>query len=330
MQGKRVTPDLLGWAVGAVAAGLGRRAIARVCAGAPNTVLAWWVEAADHLKAFSPSVLHAVRRPQVPLDELSALLRAVKEGDGSEAAARTRLARSPPWGWGAIAPVSQLRLALDVGDRPLAMAPPVLHQGGQGWAPGGVPLVLTDGGKAYPTAWLAHGGPWGQRPRRQAPEPAPPPRWRPLPGRLDAPGRKTVRRRRLGHGPPRVVCGPRARVHAVWAACGWQSHPACVERLPRTSRQHGAAGGRRVRPRCQGQDGGRPQLALDSVSENVCVPHASVRQALPPPGPPKGTGAATPWWPWPPAMAAGLTARGWTGREVWRYRVPPWPPPAGG
>ena len=159
VQGKRVTPDLLGWAVGAVAAGLGRRAIARVCAGAPNTVLAWWVEAADHLKAFSPSVLHAVRRPQVPLDELSALLRAVKEGDGSEAAARTRLARSPPWGWGAIAPVSQLRLALDVGDRPLAMAPPVLHQGGQGWAPGGVPLVLTDGGKAYPTAWLAHGGP---------------------------------------------------------------------------------------------------------------------------------------------------------------------------
>jgi hypothetical protein len=28
-----------------------------------------------------------------------------------------------------------------------------------------------------------------------------------------------------------------------------------------------------------------------------------------------------------PAMAAGVTDHGWTLREVWLYRVPPWPQP---
>ena len=39
--GKRVTPDLLVWAVGALAEGLGIRAVARVFEVDPNTVLAW-------------------------------------------------------------------------------------------------------------------------------------------------------------------------------------------------------------------------------------------------------------------------------------------------
>ena len=83
--GKRVAPDLPVWAVGALAEGLGLRAVARVFEVDPNTVLAWLVEAADHLKAFAQYVLHAVRVTQVQLDELYALLSAVKEGDVSEA-----------------------------------------------------------------------------------------------------------------------------------------------------------------------------------------------------------------------------------------------------
>jgi transposase-like protein len=38
--GKHVSPDLLVWAVGALAEGLGIRAVARVCEVDPNTVLA--------------------------------------------------------------------------------------------------------------------------------------------------------------------------------------------------------------------------------------------------------------------------------------------------
>src|SRR4029434_10721143 len=53
LHGKRVAAALLVWAVGALAEGLGIRAVARVFEVAPNPVLAWLVEAADHRKAFS-------------------------------------------------------------------------------------------------------------------------------------------------------------------------------------------------------------------------------------------------------------------------------------
>jgi hypothetical protein len=53
--GKRVTPTRLVWAVGALAEGLGIRAVVRVFEVDPNTVLQWLVEAADHLNAFSQS-----------------------------------------------------------------------------------------------------------------------------------------------------------------------------------------------------------------------------------------------------------------------------------
>jgi len=326
--GKRVAPDLLVWAVGALAEGLGIRAVARVFEVDPNTVLAWLVEAADHLKAFSPYVLHDVRVTQVPLDELYALLRAVKEGDVSEAEARTRLSRSPHGVWVAIDPVSKLLLALDVGDRTLAMAQHVVHQVVQVLAPGCVPLFRTDGFKEYATALLAHFGHWVQLPRRQATGPSPKPRWLPLPGLLYAQVIKTVRRRRLVNMTHRVVFGTLDRVNAVLAACGWQINTAFVERLNLTIRQHVAAVGRRVTTLCKGEDGLRQQLALYQVYYNFCLPHASVRLPLPQPEPTHGSGSAKRWQPQTPAMAAGLTDHVWTLREVLLFRVPPWPQPA--
>jgi hypothetical protein len=173
LHGKRVAPDLLVWAVGALAAGWGIRAVARVFEVDPNTVLQWLVEAADHLTAFSQYFLHDVRVTQVQLDELYALLRAVKDGEVSEAEALKRLARSPHWVWVAIDPVTKLLLAIAVGDRTLAMAQCVVHQVVQVLAPGCVPLFLTDGFKEYTTALLAHDGQWVQPPRRQDKGPAP-------------------------------------------------------------------------------------------------------------------------------------------------------------
>jgi len=67
-------------------------------------ILQWLVEAADQLHAFSRHVLHDVCVRQVQLDELFALLSAVKEGEVSEAEAITRLERSPQWVWVAMAP----------------------------------------------------------------------------------------------------------------------------------------------------------------------------------------------------------------------------------
>src|SRR5262245_3503453 len=136
LHGKRVAPDLLVWAVGALAEGLGIRAVARVFEVDPNTVLHWLVEVADHATAFSRYFLHDVRVTQVQLDELFALLSAVKAGKVSDTEAIQRLSRSPHWVWGALDPVTKLLLTLDVGDRTLAMAQRVVHQVVQVLAPG--------------------------------------------------------------------------------------------------------------------------------------------------------------------------------------------------
>ena len=91
----RVSPQMLVWAVGALAEGLGIRAVARVFEVDPNTVLQWLVEAADQLQAFSRYVLHDLEVTQVQLDELFALLSAVKAGEVSDAVRGARL--KPRW-----------------------------------------------------------------------------------------------------------------------------------------------------------------------------------------------------------------------------------------
>jgi hypothetical protein len=232
LHGKRVAPDGLVWAVGALAEGLGIRAVARVCKVDPNTVLQWLVEAAEQLQAFSQYFLHDVRVTQVQLDALYALLSAVKDGKVSEAEALARLSRSPHGVWTAIDPVTKLLRTLDVGDRTLAMAQRVVHQVVQVLAPGCVPLFLTDGFKEYTTARLTHDGQWVHPTRRHATGAAPKPRWMPHPGLLDAQVIKTVRRRRLVRVTHRVVFGTLDRVNHVLAACGWQINTAFVEVRP--------------------------------------------------------------------------------------------------
>src|SRR5712691_4003752 len=122
LHGKRVSVERIVRAIACLAEGLGIRGTARVFEVDPNTVLQWLVEAADQLRAFSRHVLHDVRVQQVQLDELFALLSAVKAGEVSEAEAIERLERSPHWVWVAMDPESKLLLSIDVGNRTLAMA----------------------------------------------------------------------------------------------------------------------------------------------------------------------------------------------------------------
>jgi hypothetical protein len=135
---------------------------------------------ADHAGAFSQYVLHDVRVTQVQLDELFALLSAVKAGEVSDAEAIQRLSRSPQWVWAAIDPVTTVLLTIDVGDRTRAMAQRVVHQAVQVLAPGWVPRFLTDGFKESTTARLTHSGQWVQPARWRAQGPTPTPRWVPV------------------------------------------------------------------------------------------------------------------------------------------------------
>jgi IS1 family transposase len=313
------------WAIGALADGLGLRAVARVLEVDPNTALAWLGEAADHAAAFSQDFPREVRVTQVQLDELFALLSAVQAGQVSAAAeAIRRFERLHCWVWGAIDPESQLLSAIAGGKRTLATAQHLVHQVVQVMAPGCLPLLLTDGFKAYATAVLTHCGHWVRSPRRQAIGPAPKPRWIPRPALLYEQVVKSYRRRWVVHVRHRVGFGNWAGVNRVLAATDWQINTAFIERVNLTIRQHVAAVGRRVITSCQGE-----QLTRRHAYYNCCLPHTSLRLPLPQPEPTHGNGSAKMWQLRTPAMAAGLTDHVWTLSEVLLCRVPPWPPAAG-
>jgi IS1 family transposase len=325
--GKQAAVELIVHVLACVAEGLGIRATARVFEVAPNTVLAWLVEAAEHLRAFSRYFLCDVHVEQLQLDEMYAVLRDLKAGAISDAEAIERLERSRDWVWTAMDPTSKLLVVVDVGTRTLAMTQRVVHQITQVLTPGCVPLFLTDGLKDYGTALLTHFGQWMQPARRRDKGPLPKPRWVPIPALLYAQVVKSYRRRRMVGVTHRVVFGTRWAIEQILARCGWTINTAFVERLNLDIRQRVAAIGRRVNTLCQGEAGLRDQLVLFQTYHNFVVPHASLRRPLLIPEPIHGSGSAKQWRPRTPAMAAGLTDHVWTLKEVLMFRVPPWPQP---
>ena len=136
-----------------------------------------------------------------------------------------------------------------------------------------------------------------------------------------------MRRRRLVAVQHRVVFGTIEAGNQVLSPLGWQINTAFVERVNLSLRQHVAAIGRRVATLCKGEEGLRQQLAVYHVYHNFVLPHASLRQPLPLPEATNGRGTAKQWRLQTPAMAAGLTDRVWSRREVLMFRVPPWPQP---
>jgi len=325
--GKQATVERIVRVLACLAEGLGIRATARVFEVDANTVLHWLVAAAEQLRAFSAYFLCDLHLEQLQLDELYAVRRDRKAGEISDEEALKRLERSPYWVWTAMDPQSKLLVVIDVGSRTLAMAQRVVHQVTEVVAPGGVPLVLTDGLKDYATALLTHFGQWIHPERRQDKGPWPKPRWMPLPELLYAQVVKSYRRRRIVGVQHRVIFGTRLAIEQVLAACGWTINTAFVERLNLDIRQRVAAIGRRVNTLCQGEAGLRDQLALFQVYHNFVLPHASLRQPLLISEATNGYGSAKVWRPCTPAMAAGVTDHVWSLKEVLLYRVPPWPQP---
>jgi hypothetical protein len=104
LHGKQAAVDLIVRVLACLAEGLGIRATARVFEVEPNTVLHWLVEAAEQLRAFSCYFLCDLHVRQIQLDELYAVLSAVKGGERSEDEAIRRLSRSPQWVWTAMDP----------------------------------------------------------------------------------------------------------------------------------------------------------------------------------------------------------------------------------
>ena len=126
----------------------------------------------------------------------------------------------------------------------------------------------------------------------------------------------------------KVVFGTKEAVRAVLQAAGHRINTAFVERLNRTLRAHVPGLGRREEGLAKTKEGLRRRLMLVMGYYNLCLPHLSLRQALPSPIPTKGNGSPKKWMPRTPAMAGGITDHVWSMEEVLLFRVPPWRQPA--
>ena len=205
------------------------------------------------------------------------------------------------------------------------MAQRLVHQVMQVLVPECAPLFLTDGFREYLIALVTHYGQWIQPERRQTKGPKPKPRWMPLPQLLYAQVVKSYRRRRIVGVKHRIIFGAAETIESILAKRGWQINTAFIERLNLDFRQHVAAIGRRVNTLCKHEAGLRQQVAIFHTYHNFVLPHASLR--LPLPDLVEQAESGKRWQPRTPAMAAGLTDRVWSVRDLLRYRVPPWPQP---
>jgi len=230
--------------------------------------------------------------------------------------------------WAGIDPVSKLMLAYVVGDRSLASAQLLIHAIALLLAPGCMPLFISYHWSAYGTALLTHFGHWIQMPRRYARGRIPKPRWQPLPGLLYAQVVKQRLKGRVVKVSRRVVYGTLDDVMAALkqAGVGQVINTAFIERLNLSIRQHVPALARKVISVAKTDTGLNNQLALGQAYYNFCLPHTSLRVALPQQvQPTRGNGSPKKWQQRTPAMAADKTERIWRLEELLLFRVPPWP-----
>jgi hypothetical protein len=139
---------------------------------------------------------------------------------------------------------------------------------------------------------------------------------------------KSYRRRRIVGVTHRVIFGAAETIVSILAKRGWTINTSFVERLNLDFRQHVAAIGRRVNTLCKHEAGLRHQLTLFETYHNFVLPHASLR--LPLPQVTHETASVKRWQQRTPAMAAGLTNRVWSLREMLMCRMPQWPQPQAG
>jgi transposase-like protein/IS1 family transposase len=311
--GSRVPAQDIMRAIVTLCEGVSPRKVARIFEVDKDTVFGWLVEAALHSEAVIGYMMHNLHLTQVQMDEMYALLNGMRGEDEG---------RSCCWVWVATDPLSKLLLAIEVGDRSLDMAQQLVHAVVGVLAQGIVPLFLTDQLAAYGKALLTHFGCWVERVSEKSGRILH--RWMPVEQLRYAQVKKQRRRRKIVAVTTKVVFGTKEAVRAVLQAAGHRINTAFVERLNRTLRAHVPGLGRREEGLAKTKEGLRRRLMLVMGYYNLCLPHLSLRQALPSPIPTKGNGSPKKWMPRTPAMAGGITDHVWSMEEVLLFRVPPW------
>lgn len=293
----------VGEVLAALAEGLDVSAAERVFGHRRATIASWLLRAGSHGAALHARWFHDLQLPHLQLDEV-----------------RTRLRRRAQvlWLWVALDPLSKIVPVLHLGARSQDAAHAVVHALRRQLAPGCLPAFTSDGLNLYFYALTAHFGQWVAGRGRQRR------RWQVAAGLLYAQAKKTYRRRRLVRVTPTMRCGTRAALRQALATLGLSGrlNTAYVERVNLTLRHGIAALTRRTWATAQRTQHLTCHLEWWRAYYHFVRPHRALRVALVPPVARHGRGGVRRYRQRTPAMAAGLTDRPWTARELLLVPLP--------
>ncbi len=288
----------------ALVEGLDLAAAERVFGHRHATITTWLTRAGTHSGILHDRWFRRLYLPHLQLDEL-----------------RTRLRQRAHvlWLWVVMDPVTKLIPVLHLGARTQAAAHTVVHELHQRLTPGCLPVFTSDGLNLYFYALTAHFGTWeeamGHRKRQ----------WQVAAGLLYGQVKKTYRRRHVVRVRRRMRCGTLAAFQAALRKLGLSGrvNTAFVERVNLTLRQGVAALARRTWATAQAAPALLAHLEWWRGYYHLVRPHASLRVPLGQPNERGGRRIPRRYRERTPAMAAGLTHRRWTARDLLLFPLPP-------
>ncbi|HSH79766.1 MAG TPA: hypothetical protein VLA19_14675 [Herpetosiphonaceae bacterium] len=281
----------------ALAEGLTVAAAVRVFGHSEGTISTWLTRAGEHSATLHDRWFQRLHLPHLQLDELRTRLRQ-----------RARVL----WLWVVIDPLTKLVPVLHLGTRTQIAAHAVIHELRQRLAPHCLPIFTSDGLNLYFYALTAHFGQWVTAVDQRARQ------WQVAPGLIYGQVKKTYRRRKVVRVTRLMRCGMAKALRATLGKLGLSGrlNTAFVERVNLTLRQGVAALARRTWATAQAAPSLLAQLEWWRGYYHVVRPHASLRMTLAQPLERGGRREPRQYRQRTPAMAAGLTSRRWSVREL--------------
>jgi IS1 family transposase/transposase-like protein len=290
----------------ALAEGVDIAAAVRIFGHRHATITRWLTRAGKHTTMLHDSVFQRLHLPHIQLDELRTRFRS-----------RAHIL----WLWVAVDPLSKIIPVLHLGARTQDAAHAVVHALRQRLAAGCMPVFTSDGLNHYFYALTAHFGQWVIGVGKQARQ------WQVAAELIYGQVKKTYRQRRLARVSHIMRCGTPAALHTALTGLGLSGklNTAFIERLNLTLRQSVAALVRQTWSTMQ--DASQLFLHLEwwRAYYHFVRPHESLRVALAHPLERGGKRLPQRYRQRTPAMAAGLTGRRWTVRDLLTVPLPPEP-----
>lgn len=314
-------PAIFDTAIRALAEGNSLRSTARIVQIDKHTACAWLDRAARHCRLVLLYLWQQLPLSECQLDELWSFVHTKEQN--LFAAKLCCDSYGDAWVWIAFAAIWRLVIAFVVGKRTQAEANLLLSRVAH-ITDAQIPFFTSDQLAEYRTALLHVYGQWYQ-PTRNGDRGRFPERRRVAPPELRY--AQVVKRRERGQVVAvthKIVFGSSEAVQACLDAslASTVINTSFVERDNLTLRQHNRRLTRKTTGLSKELSWLERQLWVALAYYHLVLPHASLRVAVEPPAPTRGSGSAQRWRLVTPAMAAGITDHVWTTTELLSYRVP--------